>query len=71
MRIFLTSVEVKFAGQIATAVWLSKLTDASAREALLSYAIARHPCRRELSRLLEVALTSEYLHWRERQDIAS
>lgn len=67
----LSELECNFAGQIATAVWLDRLTDEQAREALLSYAIARHLCEGVLAIRLRAALESEYRHWRERQDLAS
>lgn len=67
----LTALESSYAGQIATAVWLGKLSDEGAREALLSYAIACHLCEGTLVIRLRAALLAEYRHWRERQDLAS
>lgn len=67
----LSTVAAQFAGQIATAVCLRKLTDAAAREALWSFATACHPgTRRDATGLLE-ALTAEYSHRRERLDLCS
>jgi len=67
----LGTVESSFAGQIATAVWLGKLTDGAAREALSSYAIACHLCERANRMRLHAALFTEYRHCRERQDLVS
>lgn len=67
----LRSVDACFAGQIATSVWLGYMTDAAAREALLSYAVA---CRlRESGQPigLREALLAEYRRCRERQDLVS
>lgn len=66
----LTRIESDFAGQIATAVWLRRLTDEAAREALGSYAIACHGGR-EARAGLRAALEREYRRCRERQDICS
>jgi hypothetical protein len=66
----LSAVESDFAGQIATAVWLCRLTEEPAREALGSYAMARH--RTEKARAgLGAALEHEYRRCRERQDLCS
>jgi hypothetical protein len=66
----LTRVESDFASQIAAAVWLRRLTDEAAREALGSYAMACH--RSEQARAgLWAALEDEYRRCRERQDICS
>lgn len=64
-------IATEFAGQIATAVWLGKLTDAAAREALWSYAIARRRGIRWASDRLWQALIGEYRRRRERQDACS
>ncbi len=66
----LTRVESDFVGQIAAAVWLYRLTDEAAREALVSYAMARHRGRRVHARL-RAALEHEYRHCRERQELCS
>ena len=66
----LTRVESNFVGQIAAAVWLHRLTDEAAREALVSYAMARHRARRPHARLW-AALEHEYRRCRERQDLCS
>ena len=66
----LTRVESDFVGQIAAAVWLCKLTDEAAREALVSYAMARHRGKRVHARL-SAALEREYRRCRERQDLCS
>lgn len=66
----LTQVAADFAGQIATAVWLRRLTDEAAREALGSYALAcaaTGPARERMG----AALLSEYRRRRERQDACS
>lgn len=64
----LTKVEFNFAEQIATAVWLRRLTDEAAREALGSYALACHGPKRTPASLL-AALAREYHLCRERQDL--
>jgi hypothetical protein len=66
----LTRVESDFAGQIATAVWLRRLTDDEAREALGAYAMACHRDKRVHARL-QTALEHEYRRCRERQDVCS
>lgn len=67
----LSLIAADFAGQIATAVWLSKLTDAAAREALWSYALACHRGKRWESMGMRAALVAEYRRRRERQDACS
>jgi hypothetical protein len=66
----LTLVETHFAQQIAMAVWLSKLTDESARDTLELYALAGRrgkPAQADL----RAALVAEYRHCRERLDLCS
>jgi hypothetical protein len=67
----LSEVDASFAGQIATAVWIGKLDEEAAREALLSYAIACQLCERTHLIRLREALLAEYRHCRERQDLVS
>lgn len=67
----LNDVAAEFAGQIATAVWLSKLTDTAAREVLWSYAMACHHGKRARSMRMRAALVSEYRKRRERQEACS
>ena len=67
----LVDVDSNFAAQIATAVWLGYLTDAAAREALLSYAIACQLCGRSHLIRLRDALIAEYRLCRERQELVS
>ena len=64
----LSLIACDFVGQIATAVWLEKLSDAAAREALWSYALACHRGKRWESMGLSEALIAEYRRRRERQD---
>jgi hypothetical protein len=64
----LTKTESNFAEQIATAVWLRRLTDEAAREALGAYALACHGRKPAHARLL-AALAKEYHRCRERQDL--
>jgi hypothetical protein len=66
----LTSAEADFAAQIATAVWLRRLTDDAAREALGSYAMACGRGKGGHARLA-AALEWEYRRCRERQDLCS
>jgi hypothetical protein len=62
-------IAAEFAGQIATAVWLRKLSEEAAREALGSYARACHSgTRRDAAGLLD-ALVAEYRRRREQQDV--
>jgi hypothetical protein len=66
----LTQVETSFAQQVATAVWLRKLTDDEARDTLGLYALAgRHgkPAQAGLC----AALLAEYYECRERLDLCS
>ena len=67
----LNTVAAEFVGQIATAVWLSKLTDKAAQEALWSYAMACHHGKRARSMRMRSALLSEYRRRRERQEACS
>lgn len=67
----LSTVSADFAGQIATAVWLGKLTDETAGEALWSYAIACHRGNRPESASMLDALMAEYRRRREWQDACS
>lgn len=63
------SVSIEFAGQIATAVWLGKLSDEGAREALWSYAMACHAgARLDAARMLE-GLITEYQRRRAGQEL--
>lgn len=66
----LTEVAAEFAGQIATAVWLRRLTDEAAKEALGAYALACWRLRPARDRL-DAALLREYRRRRERQDACS
>ncbi len=66
----LTRTDSDFAVQIATAVWLHRLTDEAACEALGSYAMARGRARGDHGRLW-AALEREYRRCRERQDLCS
>lgn len=66
----LTRVESAFVAQIAVSVWLCRLTDEAAREALVSYAMARQRSKRVHNGLC-AALEREYRHCRERQDLCS
>lgn len=67
----LSRVAVDFAGQIATAVWLRRLTDEAAREVLWSYAMACNSGRPGRSARMRTALVSEYRRRREGQDACS
>jgi hypothetical protein len=67
----LSAVATSFAAQIATAVWLRKLSDDAAYEALRSYSLACHRGGSGLSARLRDALVSEYRRRREAQDLCS
>jgi len=67
----LSTIATDFAGQIAVAVWLGKLTDEAAREALVSYAMACHQAKRMPCVRLREALVCEYRRRREQQDACS
>lgn len=67
----LSTVAADFAGQIAIAVWLGKLSDEAAHEALGSFAMACHQARRTSCVRLRDALFCEYKRRRERQDACS
>lgn len=62
-------VSAQFTGQVATAVWLGKLTDQAAREALWSYALACNGGARPESTSMWEALMNEYRRRREWQDV--
>jgi len=65
------TIAADFAGQIAIAVWLGKLTEEAAREALGSYAMACHQRKGTPSVSMREALYCEYRRRRERQDACS
>lgn len=67
----LSLIAADFAGQIATAVWLRKLTEEAAREVLWCYSLACHRGKRWESIALRDALIAEYRRRRERQDACS
>ncbi len=67
----LSTMAADFAGHIATAVWLGKLSDEAAREALGSYALACYRSRRTPAAGMTEALYSEYRRRREWQDACS
>jgi hypothetical protein len=66
----LTQVEADFALQIATIVWLGRLTEEAALDAIGAYALAGRRGK-PAQALLWAALVAEYLHCRERQDLCS
>jgi len=67
----LSTMTSEFVSRISVAVWIGKITDEAAREALAAYAAA---CRRidltEAGRV-EDAILAEYWHRREGQDLCS
>jgi hypothetical protein len=67
----LRTIAAGFAGQIAVAVWLGKLSDEAAREALESYALACHQAKRTPRATMIEALMCEYRRRREGQDMCS
>ena len=67
----LSAVASDFAGQIAIAVWLGKMTDDAAREALQSYAMAYRLAKRKPWVGMSDALLTEYRRRREGQEICS
>lgn len=68
-EIVLGRIPVEFAGQVATAVWLGKLTDEAAGEALWSYAMACHGGARPAATRMLGALVGEYRRRREWQEV--
>jgi hypothetical protein len=65
-----SDVELAFACQLATSVWLRQLGDAAASEAISAYVMAR--CRSRLAQArLRVTLESEFRLCRERLDLCS
>ncbi len=67
----LTRIEADFAGQIATAVWLRRLTVEAAREALCAYALACRGAGDGAHGFVGAALEYEYRRCRERQELCS
>ena len=67
----LNTIAADFAGEIAISVWLGKLTEEAAHEALGSYAMASHRARGMHCGRLREALVGEYRRRRERQDACS
>jgi len=67
----LSTMTSKFVGRISVAVWIGRLSDEAAREALSAYAAtcreveASHPAR------VHEAILAEYRHRRDGQDLCS
>lgn len=59
----------EFAGQVAVAVWLDKMSEEAAREALRCYAMARYAKSPGEAKRLLAALMGEYRRRREQQDL--
>jgi hypothetical protein len=61
----------EFVGRIAVAVWIGRLTDEAAREALQAYATTGRRSGQVDASSLHEAILAEYRHRREGQDLCS
>lgn len=64
-------IAADFAGHIATAVWLGKLSDEAACEALWSYAMACCPGKQCDAAIMRADLVAEYRRRRDGQDLCN
>jgi hypothetical protein len=60
-----------FVGRIAVAVWVGRLTDEAAREALHAYATAWRPSGHADAASMHEAILAEYRHRRDGHDMCS
>lgn len=67
----LSMMTSEYVGRIAVAVWIGRLTDEAAREALGVYAAACREIEREQPETVRRAILTEYRHRREAQDLCS
>ena len=67
----LTAMTSDYVGRIAVAVWIGKLSDEAAREALGVYAAACQRLEKARPESLHEAMLAEYRHRREGQDLCS
>jgi hypothetical protein len=67
----LTSITSEYVGRIAVAVWIGRLTDEAAREALGAYAASCQGIEKASSEGLHEAMLAEYRHRREGQELCS
>jgi hypothetical protein len=67
----LTNMTSEYVGRIAVAVWIGRLTDEAAREALGAYAAACQGMEKARPERLHEAMLAEYRHRREGQDLCS
>jgi hypothetical protein len=67
----LSSMTSEYVGRIAVAVWIGKLSDEAAREALKAYAAAYHSSERSPPEILQDKILAEYRYRREGQDLCS
>ena len=66
-----SNVTTDFVGRIAVAVWLGKLSDDAAREALRAFAAACQRAEPAAGDAVHDALLAEYRHRRDGQDLCS
>ena len=67
----LTNMTAEYVGRIAVAVWIGRLSDEAAREALGAYAAACQGMEKARPDGLHEAMLAEYRHRREGQDLCS
>jgi hypothetical protein len=67
----LTNMTSDYVGRIAVAVWIGRLTEDAAREALGAYAAACQGIERARPDGLREAMLAEYRHRREGQELCS
>jgi hypothetical protein len=67
----LTTMTSEFIGRIAVAVWIGRLSDDAAREALRAYVAACEQSGRGQAGGVHDAILAEYRHRREGQELCS
>lgn len=67
----LSTMTSEYVGRIAGAVWIGRLTDEAAREALRAYAAVCREVDGERPGNVHQAILTEYRHRREGQDLCS
>ena len=67
----LSTMTSEYIGRIAVAVWIGRLTDDAAREALRAYAVTSREAETAGLDLVRRAILAEYRHRRDGQDLCS
>ena len=67
----LSSLSEEYVGRIAVAVWIGRLTDDAARDALVAYAAASQPLEHASTERILEAMLAIYRHRRDGQELCS